>query len=43
MRILRTLNAEKHLTIVMVTHDNTIAHQADRMVRLVQGRVETSD
>lgn len=43
MRILRTLNAEKHLTIVMVTHDNTIAHQADRMVQLVQGRVEDSD
>jgi lipoprotein-releasing system ATP-binding protein len=40
MSLLRTLNAEKHLTIVMVTHDRAIAEQADRTVRLVQGRVE---
>jgi lipoprotein-releasing system ATP-binding protein len=40
MSLLRTLNAEQHLTIVMVTHDRAIAEQADRTVRLVQGRVE---
>ena len=40
MDILRTLNRQQNLTIVMVTHDRTIADQADRVVRLVEGRVE---
>jgi len=40
MEILRTLNAEQNLTIVMVTHDLTIARQADRTVSLVEGRVQ---
>jgi lipoprotein-releasing system ATP-binding protein len=39
--ILRTLNAEENLTIVMVTHDPVIAAEADEAVRLVEGRVET--
>ena len=39
LAILRTLNAEQNLTIVMVTHDPAIAAQADRTVRLVEGRV----
>jgi len=38
--ILRTLNTDRNLTIVMVTHDSSIAQQADRTVRLVEGRVE---
>ena len=40
MKLLRTLNAEQNLTIVMVTHDQAIAAQADRTVRLVEGLVE---
>lgn len=40
MSILRTLNRQRMLTIVMVTHDLSIAEQADRVVRLVEGRVE---
>jgi lipoprotein-releasing system ATP-binding protein len=40
MQLLRTLNRERKLTIVMVTHDLAIAEQADRVVRLVEGRVE---
>ncbi|HEX4144001.1 MAG TPA: ABC transporter ATP-binding protein [Pirellulales bacterium] len=40
LSILRTLNAETNLTIVMVTHDRGIAAGADRTVRLAQGRVE---
>jgi len=40
MEILRTLNAEQNLTIVMVTHDAGIAAQADRTVRLFEGRVQ---
>ena len=42
LRILRTLNAERNLTIVMVTHDRAIAAQADRTVRLVEGQVESA-
>lgn len=38
--LLRTLNAQQNLTIVMVTHDNAIAREADRTVRLVEGLVE---
>ena len=40
LSLLRTLNDEHHLTIVMVTHDLAIASQADRTVRLVEGLVE---
>lgn len=40
IRILRDLNDRQKLTIVMVTHDQAIAAQADRTVRLVGGRVE---
>jgi lipoprotein-releasing system ATP-binding protein len=40
IRILRTLNRERNLTIVMVTHDRAIADQAHRIVRLANGRIE---
>jgi lipoprotein-releasing system ATP-binding protein len=43
LRILRTLNQEHGLSIVMVTHDSAIADQADRIVRLVNGRVDTAE
>ena len=40
LAILRRLNQEQGLTIVMVTHDLKIAAQADRTVRLAEGLVE---
>jgi len=40
MSILRTLNREEGLTIIMVTYDDSIARQTDRIVKLVGGRVE---
>jgi lipoprotein-releasing system ATP-binding protein len=40
LAILRGLNQQHDLTIVMVTHDLAIAQQADRIVRLAEGRVE---
>ncbi len=42
LEILRTLNREENLTIVMVTHDLAIADQADRTVRLVEGQVQVA-
>ncbi|MBI1249652.1 ATP-binding cassette domain-containing protein [bacterium] len=41
LNILRKLNEEQGLTIVMVTHDQTIADEADSIVRLFEGCVET--
>jgi lipoprotein-releasing system ATP-binding protein len=39
LRILRTLNREHGLSIVMVTHDAAIAAEADRIVKLAGGQV----
>ena len=38
--LLKRLNAQNDLTIIMVTHDEAIAQQADRIVRLAEGRLE---
>lgn len=40
LEILRTLNDEQNLTIVMVTHDISIARQAHHVVTLTNGQVE---
>jgi lipoprotein-releasing system ATP-binding protein len=40
MRTLVELNRRQKLTIVMVTHDSWIAEQADRIVRLTEGRIQ---
>jgi lipoprotein-releasing system ATP-binding protein len=40
LRILRTLNDQQNLTIVMVTHDRAVAAEADRTVRLAGGQME---
>jgi ABC-type lipoprotein export system ATPase subunit len=42
LQILRTLNRQHGLSIVMVTHDPAIAAEADRTIRLVNGQVEQS-
>ena len=41
MDLLKRLNEEQNLTIVMVTHDLTIAAEADRVVRLVDGSIQS--
>lgn len=38
--LLRSLNERENLTIVMVTHDETIAGQCDALVRLTGGKVD---
>jgi lipoprotein-releasing system ATP-binding protein len=40
MGLLRNLNEQEGLTIVMVTHDENLAHSAHRLVRLTEGRLE---
>jgi putative ABC transport system ATP-binding protein len=42
LRILRTLNDQQNLTIVMVTHDRAVASQADRTLRLARGQMEAA-
>jgi lipoprotein-releasing system ATP-binding protein len=41
MRVITRLNRESHLTVVMVTHDERIAAQADRVLHLQDGRLVT--
>jgi lipoprotein-releasing system ATP-binding protein len=41
MGVLARLHAEKGQTIVMVTHDRSIAHQADRVLVLREGRLQS--
>ena len=40
LELLCSLKRRENLTIVMVTHDQAIAQRADRVVRLVDGRIE---
>ena len=39
LELLRTLNRERNLTIVMVTHDLAIAKETDRMVSIYDGKI----
>ncbi len=40
MKLLRELNQFEDLTIVMVTHNLDLVHDTDRMVKIVDGRME---
>jgi ABC-type lipoprotein export system ATPase subunit len=40
VQLLQSLNDENKLTIVMVTHDSTLAAQTDRVVHLIEGQVQ---
>lgn len=40
MELLKQLNEDQQLSIVMVTHDDSIARQAHRVVRLKRGQIE---
>lgn len=39
MRLFRRLNTEQHTTIIMVTHDEALARQCDRVLYMEDGRV----
>jgi lipoprotein-releasing system ATP-binding protein len=43
VKLLHDLNREDGLTIVMVTHNSEIAAEADRIVRMVEGRLESEN
>jgi lipoprotein-releasing system ATP-binding protein len=43
MSVLEKLHREQKQTIVMVTHDRTIARQADRVLVLKEGRLDRAD
>jgi lipoprotein-releasing system ATP-binding protein len=42
VHLLRDLNRQDGLTIIMVTHNLDLVSETDRMVRLVEGRVDSS-
>ena len=41
--LLKRLNREEHVTLVLVTHDTDIAGQATRQIRLKDGKVLTDE
>jgi putative ABC transport system ATP-binding protein len=43
MGVLESLHRQQNQTIVMVTHDRTLARQADRVLVLKDGRLERTE
>jgi putative ABC transport system ATP-binding protein len=41
MDIVTSLNRDRQMTVVMVTHENDIAAYAQRIVRFVDGRIDS--
>ena len=43
INIIKTLNEEKKVTIIMVTHEYDIAEQAKRVIELIDGRIVSDE
>ena len=43
MDTLTSLRKHENLTVIMVTHDDTLAAKADRVIQLVNGKVADSN
>ena len=41
MELLTSLNRDLGLTVIMVTHEDSMAAYADRIIRFLDGRIET--
>ncbi|MCW4020090.1 MAG: ABC transporter ATP-binding protein [Candidatus Bathyarchaeota archaeon] len=41
--LLKKLNEERHVTIVVVTHDQRISEQTNRVIQLLDGRIEPAN
>ena len=41
MRILQAINKSTKATVIIVTHDNSLASRADRIIKLKDGRIES--
>jgi ABC-type lipoprotein export system ATPase subunit len=42
-QLMRHLNRERALTFLIVTHDATVGHSADRLVRMMDGQIVTDE
>ena len=43
MDLLKTLNRNEHVTIIMVTHDEKLANQADRKIKMLDGKIVSDE
>ena len=43
MAILSGLHSEKNITLVMITHDNNIAHYCQRIIRIQDGQIVSEE
>ena len=43
MELLKRLNREEHITMIIVTHDPSVAAQTNRIIRIKDGVIETND
>lgn len=42
-KLLKTLNEKKGITLILVTHNERLAYECDRIARMVDGRIEGID
>lgn len=43
MELFTKLNEEKHTTMIMVTHDREVAEKADRIIHILDGRIQEEE
>ncbi len=43
IELLRSLNSDREQTMVLVTHDDTIANESDRIIRILDGRIASEN
>ena len=43
MKILGSLNTQHGITVIMVTHDSTVAHQCQRIIHIRDGEIESEE